>query len=382
MRAQLFGGKVRVLRGLGATALASVLVLTLPSGALADQAITSAGPLTSVGISSVLNCSVNHTGDSFGEFYNDTACGTLVASGGTLYGPTDIPAGGSAGPRTAYTAVSQTPVTGAGTAVDPFKIVTVVDLGSSNLRLTQTNTYVVGQESYRTDIALTNNGASSANAIIYHAGDCFLADSDSGFGAHDLASGSVTCVGSVDDGQGGTMPGSRIEQFLPLSSGSHSFQNGYDDVWAKIGAQEAFDDTCVCDQDIDNGAGLSWNVTVGAGQTITRSDLITFSPDGPRPTADHQDSRSGLGCDRGGGRLHDHDQQSQQHRRYPEFDHGHAAGGIQLHSRLDHRGDDEQSDHQRAELDLVGLVQRPRGERRKPGDDDVALRRHRRRHAG
>ena len=83
MRAQLFGGKVRVLRGLGATAFASVLVLTLPSGALADQAITSAGPLTSVGISSVLNCSVNHTGDSFGEFYNDTACGTLVASGGT-----------------------------------------------------------------------------------------------------------------------------------------------------------------------------------------------------------------------------------------------------------------------------------------------------------
>ena len=79
------------------------------------------------------------------------------------------------------------------------------------------------------------------------------------------------------------MPGSRIEQFLPLSSGSHSFQNGYDDVWAKIGAQVAFDDTCVCDQDIDNGAGLSWNVAVGPGQTVTRSNLITFSPAGHAP---------------------------------------------------------------------------------------------------
>src|SRR5580693_6171392 len=45
----------------------------------ADQAITSAGPLTNIGISSDLNCSVNHTGDSAGEFFGSTACATEIA---------------------------------------------------------------------------------------------------------------------------------------------------------------------------------------------------------------------------------------------------------------------------------------------------------------
>src|SRR5215207_647212 len=282
------GARIPTVGGFGFRALLALLTIIAipllgPPSAAADATITSAGPLTSVGITSDLNCSVNHTGDTFGECFGDTACGTLVATGGTLYGPADIPAGGSAAPRTPYTAVSQSAVTGAGTAGDPYKIVTVVDLGTSGLRLTQTDVYVVGQESYRTDVQLQNNGSSTATAIIYRAGDCFLADNDSGFGAHDLTSGSVSCVGSVDDGMGGTMPGSRIEQFLPLSSGSHSYEAGFSTVWAKIGSQTAFDDTCLCDQDIDNGAGLSWDVSIPAGQSVTRSSLITFSPTGELP---------------------------------------------------------------------------------------------------
>jgi uncharacterized repeat protein (TIGR01451 family) len=280
-------------RGIGAiSGLCLAAALILPAAALGDQTITSAGPLTAIGITSDLNCSVNHTGDSEGEWYGDTACGTLIASGGTLYGPASIPAGDSASPRTAYTPVSQSNITGTGTNVDPFKITTVVDLGTSNLRLTETDTYVVGQESYRTDMQLLNNGGSSANAIIYHAGDCFLANSDTGYGAHDLNTGSVSCVESVDDGNGGTVPGTRIEQFLPLSAGSNSYENDYDTVWARIGAQMAFDDSCLCDEDIDNGIGVSWNVTLGAGQSASRSTLTTFSPTGQVPlvTAKSADS--------------------------------------------------------------------------------------------
>ena len=145
-----------------------------PAGASADAVITSAGPLTDVGMTSDLNCSVDHAADKDPAFFGITACGTLVASGGTLYGPAEIPAGGSAAPRTAFMPVSQTAVTGAGTAGSPYRIVTVVDLGSSNLRLTQTDTYVVGNEFYRTDVELRNNGTSAAGAIIYRAGDCFL----------------------------------------------------------------------------------------------------------------------------------------------------------------------------------------------------------------
>jgi hypothetical protein len=55
--------------------------------------ISSSGPLTSIGISEDLNCSVNHTGDVEGEFFDDTACGTFVTVGTSHYGPTFVPAG-------------------------------------------------------------------------------------------------------------------------------------------------------------------------------------------------------------------------------------------------------------------------------------------------
>ena len=116
--------------------------------------ILSAGPLTKIGVNSELNCSVNHTGDSAGEFYGDTACATFLAvgpvGGSVLYGPSSVPAGISG--EQVWTAISQTPVTGAGTAANPFTIVSVVDAGATGLRVTQTDTYVVGQEAYRTDV--------------------------------------------------------------------------------------------------------------------------------------------------------------------------------------------------------------------------------------
>ena len=102
--------------------------------ASADQSITSAGPLTNVFTSDYLNCAVNHSGDTAGEFYADTACGTLVSlddaspNGHTVYGPQDIPAGGNAN-QTAYTPVSQSTVTGSGTSGDPYQLVTVADAG-------------------------------------------------------------------------------------------------------------------------------------------------------------------------------------------------------------------------------------------------------------
>ena len=111
-----------------ATALLAGFVATAPAAVAVP--IDSAGPLTRVEVTPDLNCAVDHVGDVSSEFFGETACGTLLASGGILYGPAAIPAGGSASPRTAYTAVSQSPVTGSGTASDPFTIVTVVSLGN------------------------------------------------------------------------------------------------------------------------------------------------------------------------------------------------------------------------------------------------------------
>jgi uncharacterized repeat protein (TIGR01451 family) len=246
--------------------------------------ITSSGPLTRVEVSPDLNCAVDHAGDTSPEFFGDTACGTLIVVDGVLFGPASIPAGGSAFPRTPYTAVSQSAVTGSGTIADPYMIVTVVDLGTTGMRITETDSYIVGQESYRTDVTVANAGAQTKTALLYRAGDCYLQNSDLGFGSVDTSTGAVACVAGTVDNQGNTVPGTRIEQWSPLSPGSHFYEEFYDTVWARIGSQQPFPDLCAqCANYIDNGAGLSWELTIPSGGSVTRSHLTNFSPLGRVP---------------------------------------------------------------------------------------------------
>jgi hypothetical protein len=218
--------------GFAGALLAGVAILALPTApAFADQTISSAGPLTDIGITSDLNCSVNHTGDTAGEWFGNTACGTLLATGGTLYGPSSIPAGGSASPLTGWTPVSQTAVTGSGTSGDPFKVVTV-DTGGP-VQVTETDTYVVGSESYRDDVQVNNTSGASITGVLYRGGDCYLQNSDFGFGIYDGTTGAITCTTSLT-------PGSRIEQMLPLTAGSNYFEGYYNSLWAAIGTQNPF----------------------------------------------------------------------------------------------------------------------------------------------
>ncbi len=262
--------------------------------------ITSGGPLTNIVISPDLNCAVNHAADSHGEFYGDTACGTFVATGdGTLYGPASVPAGGSATGAAGY--VPLTPVdqtgTGAGTSVEPYKVTTTADAGP--VRVTQTDSYVVGQESYRTDTMITNNGPTTITIVVYKAVDCYLQNSDYGYGAYDPVTGAVTCVGSAVDGNGNVGPGQRIEQLYPLSPGSSYFQSGYNAVWAAVGTQQPLPNDCAqCANNIDNGAALSWTIVLAPGQSATRAHLTTFSPLGVAPistakTADSPTTQAG-----------------------------------------------------------------------------------------
>ncbi|MDQ1521012.1 MAG: hypothetical protein QOI55_2085 [Actinomycetota bacterium] len=286
MRKGTAHSKARRFAALVASSLIASFVMVvgtaLPSSA---ATITSGGPLTSVTITPDLNCAVNHTGDASPEFFGTTACATFVAVGGTLFGPASVPAGGGANPHTAFTPVSQTAVSGTGTGANPFKIVTVVTAGTSGLRLTETDTYVTGEESYRTDVTIQNNGTSQANVLLYRAGDCYLQNSDQGFGKVDTATGAVSCVNAVFNSTTGVFtPGSRIEQWFPLSSGSHYYEDYYSSVWGRIGTQLQFADSCAqCANHVDNGAGLSWSVPIAAGGSATRSHLTTFSPLGFAP---------------------------------------------------------------------------------------------------
>lgn len=270
----MHGSIIRSMR-LGLILVASTIVVGFAAAPVGAVEIVSPGPLTRVGNSPDLNCYVDHALDSVPEFYGTTACGTFAAVAGDLYGPESVPAGGNASPRTAWTPVSQSGVSGSGSGTDPFRTTTVVTGGP--LQVSQVDTYVIGSESYRTDATVTNTSDRQFEVVLYRAGDCYLQNSDYGFGRID--NGAPSCLARGPDG----LPGDRIEQFAAITGDSHYYHATYSQVWSWIGTQRPFPDTCRCTDYIDNGAGVSWTRTLAPGASVTLSGLITFSPLGRVP---------------------------------------------------------------------------------------------------
>jgi hypothetical protein len=298
-------GSFRRLRGTAVgTALAAcgaAASLAAPA-ALADTSIDSSGPLDHIYLNSDLSCQATHTGDTHGEFFSGIphgACGTFVSwpSNENVYGP-DVPAGNT---RTNFHQVGQTPVTGAGTTADPYKVVTTVDVeqqvaaaaaaqpaaveGPVLFTVEQTDTYVVGDEFYRSDIKVLNNGLIDGNfaGSLYHAGDCFLQNSDLGFGWLNPADNGIYCTQNP-----GNSPFGRIEGFVPITTGSSYYEANYSDVWDAIndtGAQfpNTVDTNGSGGSVEDNGAGLSWAFNIPSGESSTYSLLTRFSPTGGAP---------------------------------------------------------------------------------------------------
>lgn len=103
--------------------------------------------------------------------------GILVAIDGSIFGPdfanhtcgTSAPAG-----FTPWTPVSISPVTGSGSASDPFTVVVVADAGSTGLRLTETVTHVDGTAYFVPTVAFSNNAAATLSWKTFLAADMYL----------------------------------------------------------------------------------------------------------------------------------------------------------------------------------------------------------------
>ncbi len=245
---------------------ALLALVASPILAAQEEMASAQGPLTRIIVTDDLNCQVAHRDDTELELFGSEigACGTFLAVGGTVYGPSDIPSGDFG--QTPWTQVSQ--VAGSG------QITTVVGAGATGIQIQQVDSYAAGSQSYRTDVTITNNGAQAIAGILYRAGDCYLQESDVGFGRVD--NGAPACIVDPTLGQ-------RIEQWTPITGGSRYMEGEYGSVWAAIQSQQPFPDTCLCTEAVDNGAGLSWPVSVAPGQTTTISHDTFFSPQGRGP---------------------------------------------------------------------------------------------------
>jgi hypothetical protein len=174
--------------------------------------------------------------------------------------------------------VSQSDVVGRGTWLRPFKVTTVVDVGDTGLRITQTDSYVVRQNFYTTKISVKNRGTSRQDVILYRYGDCYLNGTDEntrGKVVHSTLGRAPACE-STD-----TNAPEEIS-LLPLSGGFMYQAGDLDVTFAAPDNQAPYENTCdECPNVVDSGVGLSWELSIGRGDSkakIHRTKVVIPSP--------------------------------------------------------------------------------------------------------
>lgn len=248
-----------------------------PLSPLAPTTVTITGsPLTIVVGNDTSLQVYNSNVPGTGQFYppdcaaGETAdAGTFAGIGGVVYGPdfNNHPCGSASNSYTAWGAVSMTPVTGTGTAGDPFTVVIVGNAGATGVVLTETLTYVNGDSKATISLSFVQPpppggpAAPAATVDAFVGSDLFLADNDRGFSF------------GAANGAGGHGADSNCVQlqytisWLGTTPATAWTAQGYSAVWSEISAGSldgTVDPTC-----IDNGASLEW-----AGLNVTATPVV------------------------------------------------------------------------------------------------------------
>ena len=266
---------------LAALLAVSFLVLALPKVAssqvvVTEKEIDSNGKLGSIWVNNQLGCQVDHSGNGEGgEFFaghltslEEQDCATWIAVGSETYGIF----------YEELTPVSQS-MGGKGTKKKPFKITTVSDVGTTGLRVTQVDTYRTTQDQYRTNVTIKNTTNSTIEAIVYRAGDCLLNFTDGSTRGKLVGSNTPACF-STDQAKPEEL------SLIPISSGSSYHAGSYVEIFDDgLNIQDPFENTIINDKDpisgndidTDSYVGLSWEVSIGAGNKVTRSNYTKIT---------------------------------------------------------------------------------------------------------
>ncbi len=198
--------------------------------------------------------------------------GVFVSLGGVVYGPDfdNHPCGSASNSYTPWSAVSMSPVTGTGTAGDPFTVVIVADAGTTGLRLTETITYVNGAAQYDMALAFSNIGQGALTWDTFTGADIYLADNDSGYG---LLQGTSAGGRAADSS---CVPLQYTIILLTPTPADRWSAEGYGTVWGEISAgslSNVIDASC-----LDNGAAVQWTArTLDPGAGLTIDSGVSFA---------------------------------------------------------------------------------------------------------
>jgi hypothetical protein len=251
-------------------AITAVLTLGALAAASAPAATTAIGgnPLN-VYVGDLGQLQAFRAGETTGLYYHplsqegDAGFFLAIRPSGPVYG-----FDGSAGPHglTDYTFVSQSAVTGSGSAASPLTLVTKYDAGAPLLHVTQTTTYVNGTQQFtvRWDVQNASGGTVRFKAL--SAADFFFEGSDRGTGI--FTQGPPRFIGgtNADTGRSGGFAeilGPPINSPVWSAYQALAYGNAPSEVWGTVEGASAndaasFDNSVVGDQ-VDNAGGVEWD---------------------------------------------------------------------------------------------------------------------------
>ena len=222
-------------------------------------------------------------GQVYGWQNGDADSGVWLWTGGDIYGPDACYSGRTSTKMSkvhAWTTMNHSGPTGSGAVADPWIITTVLQAGSSGVRVTQRLSYVNGQDYFRLTWDVVNASDAATTVNLFHAVDSYLADTNYGFGYYDAGSGAV---GGSDEQRRWYM------LFVPETPATAYNEGWYWQVWQGIGycgdnqscspidCSQGIGFTNQIDSNaIDNGFGLQWRRSIGAGAVIRLGDWWTF----------------------------------------------------------------------------------------------------------
>ncbi|WP_457028164.1 isopeptide-forming domain-containing fimbrial protein, partial [Kitasatospora sp. P5_F3] len=254
----------------GQTALTDTVSVVLVATGLIDKG----KPVTRIWSQLAGRCQADYNGTAqFWAGGSGPSCSSALSVGGSLV------SGGWFNGASSLVGVSQTPTTGSGSSSDPFTMTTVQSAGSG-MRLSQVDSYVNGENGFRIDVTVTNNGTKSQEGTFYRGGDCLLAGVDSSFGAvlpraPGMGNG-IACVKNAD-GTGQAM------MFVPLTAGSSYAEGTPSNVRDQATGGKPLQNTCRCTENLDSAMGVSWPYSLAPGASKTFSFATYFRPAGVKP---------------------------------------------------------------------------------------------------
>jgi len=294
----------RILRGLMLAMALALLVALLPTLALAERHAAQGGPgpqavghVTITGnpltihVAQDTSIQVFYAGKPDGQVYppgyDEADSGAFMwwgppVAAPTVYGPVwashDVSSGN---PVVAWSPVTQSTVSGSGTAADPWEVTTKV--WAAGLDVFQWIRYVDGDSCFRVMYTVNNLQPSpgvTEGFTFFHAADLWPDDSNDGYGFYDASTGAVGAWNQEKTFLEYLMP--VLEDLgYPMPPASHYQEAGYQLIWNNIGdvtgPGPGFNDTIVATPFHNTGCGLQWDLNFPG--VDPPNDFIEFGVD-------------------------------------------------------------------------------------------------------